>query len=236
MKRDGFSVVALKLVMDGCGFPIQSDWHDGTVLRVGVAPGPGQSLRGPLPQSRCSLTAVVDLRSPPSSQHDSLQQKKLGTRIADFESQLGQAQEELKKLKDQLAHAEAEKKTQKSIVPETSKEEDKSTDRRLGTWKSQLKLKLHPTTMAPGEQWRKAEDAAVAILSGGVEMNVPSATERCVSMDEHRRSCFGAADGSGRFVGSPLLADDLDNGFGSGKRKGAGMRMFGDLCKRKGQK
>lgn len=31
------------------------------------------------------------------------------------------------------------------------------------------------------------------------------------------------------FVGSPGLGDDIDDGFGSGKRKGSGIRMFGDL-------
>ncbi|KAL5803269.1 hypothetical protein ACOSQ4_031574 [Xanthoceras sorbifolium] len=52
-----------------------------------------------------------DRRSPrAASQPDPLNQKKLGTRIADLESQLGQAQEELKILKEQLAFAEAAKK------------------------------------------------------------------------------------------------------------------------------
>ncbi|KAK9937647.1 hypothetical protein M0R45_014424 [Rubus argutus] len=37
------------------------------------------------------------------------------------------------------------------------------------------------------------------------------------------------------FVGSPA-ADDLDDGFGSGKRKGSGIKMFGDLWRKKGQK
>nr|XP_023905366.1 interactor of constitutive active ROPs 4-like [Quercus suber] len=51
-----------------------------------------------------------DRRSPRGAQSDPVSQKKLGTRIADLESQLGQAQEELKILKDQLASAEAAKK------------------------------------------------------------------------------------------------------------------------------
>ncbi|KAK5803263.1 hypothetical protein PVK06_030907 [Gossypium arboreum] len=52
-----------------------------------------------------------DYHSPKgATQSDPLNQKKLGTRIADLESQLGQAQEELKNLKDQLASAETTKK------------------------------------------------------------------------------------------------------------------------------
>ncbi|KAJ7948864.1 Interactor of constitutive active ROPs [Quillaja saponaria] len=78
------------------------------------------------------------------------------------------------------------------------------------------------------EQWRKAADAAAAVLAGGVEMNA-RISERCGSMDKH----FGGYPG---FVGSPGLTDDIDDGFGSGKRKGSGIRMFGDLWKKKGQK
>jgi hypothetical protein len=44
------------------------------------------------------------------TQSETVNQKKLGTRIADLESQLGQAQQELKNLKYQLSSAEAEKK------------------------------------------------------------------------------------------------------------------------------
>ncbi|KAK1414372.1 hypothetical protein QVD17_30116 [Tagetes erecta] len=75
------------------------------------------------------------------------------------------------------------------------------------------------------EQWKKAADAAAAILSGGVE--------RCGSMDKHYG---GVYDGYGGFVGSPGLGDESDDGFGNGKRKGSGIRMFGDLWKKKGQK
>ncbi|XP_042520618.1 interactor of constitutive active ROPs 4 [Macadamia integrifolia] len=86
------------------------------------------------------------------------------------------------------------------------------------------------------EQWKKAADAAAAILSDGVEMNGRRVAVRCGSMDKHIGSGFGAADGFGGIVGSPLMADDLDDGFEIGKRKGAGMRMFSDLWKKKGQK
>ncbi|KAJ4976920.1 hypothetical protein NE237_002026 [Protea cynaroides] len=344
---------------------------------------------------RSPKVGISERRSPRGSQPDSLQQKKLGTRIADLESQLGQTQEELKKLKDQLdsaeaakreAQAELEKKAQKPIVLETPKEEedqpppspekihesssssneknlcnsdDQSTDvfevpvetkpepdltevtkeeedetkteqvensveqptpllqeleksallkeeidslneklrekekdlelsreenERLKKQakdagakaalalakeeESALKLgkvgeeleeskvnlsrlneKLEAMEAAKEtmetemkklrvqtEQWKKAADAAAAILSGGVEMNERRIAERCGSMDKQFGSGYGAADGFGGFVGSPLMNDDLDDGFGSGKRKGAGIRMFGDLWKKKGQK
>ncbi|KAL5803268.1 hypothetical protein ACOSQ4_031573 [Xanthoceras sorbifolium] len=63
------------------------------------------------------------------------------------------------------------------------------------------------------EQWRKAADAAAAVLAGGVFEPLGG---RYTSL-----------------VGSP---DDLDDGFGSGKRKGSGIKMFGDLWKKKGHK
>ncbi|KAM1792006.1 hypothetical protein ACFX12_035908 [Malus domestica] len=84
------------------------------------------------------------------------------------------------------------------------------------------------------EQWRKAADAAAAVLAGGVEMN-GRISERCGSMDKHFGGVFEpSAGGYAGIVGSP--ADDLDDGFGSGKRKGSGIKMFGDLWKKKGQR
>ncbi|KAL3736066.1 hypothetical protein ACJRO7_025074 [Eucalyptus globulus] len=86
------------------------------------------------------------------------------------------------------------------------------------------------------EQWRKAADAAAAVLAGGVEMNgrIPG---RCGSMDKHFGGVFEVPHaGYAGFVGSPGNIDDLDDGFGGGKRKNSGIRMFGDLWKRKGQK
>ncbi|KAB2636765.1 interactor of constitutive active ROPs 1-like [Pyrus ussuriensis x Pyrus communis] len=84
------------------------------------------------------------------------------------------------------------------------------------------------------EQWRKAADAAAVVLAGGAEMN-GRISERCGSMDKHFGGVFEtSAGGYAGFVGSP--ADDLDDGFGSGKRKGSGIKMFGDLWKKKGQR
>ncbi|XP_022733205.1 interactor of constitutive active ROPs 1-like [Durio zibethinus] len=85
------------------------------------------------------------------------------------------------------------------------------------------------------EQWRKAADAAAAILSGGVEMN-GRISDRCGSMDKHFGGVFEPpAGGYAGYVGSPGLGDD-DDGFGSGKRKGSAIKMFGDLWKRKAPK
>ncbi|XVF18334.1 hypothetical protein REPUB_Repub11eG0012600 [Reevesia pubescens] len=85
------------------------------------------------------------------------------------------------------------------------------------------------------EQWRKAADAAATILSGGVEMN-GRISNRCSSMDKHFGGMFEPpAGGYTGYVGSPGLGDD-DDGFGSGKRKGSGIKMFGDLWKKKSQK
>lgn len=81
------------------------------------------------------------------------------------------------------------------------------------------------------EQWRKAADAAAAVLAGDVDMRIP---ERCGSMDKHFETpVVGRYNG---YVGSPGVADDFDDGFGGGKKKGSGIRMFGDLWKKRGQK
>ncbi|PSS16039.1 Interactor of constitutive active ROPs like [Actinidia chinensis var. chinensis] len=87
------------------------------------------------------------------------------------------------------------------------------------------------------EQWRKAADAAAAVLADGVEMNERRMSERCGSMDKQFGSIFGpAVGGYTGFVGSPGLGDDSDDGLGNGKRKGSGIKMFGDLWKKKGEK
>lgn len=334
---------------------------------------------------------VGDRRSPRGAQSDPLNQKKLGTRIADLESQLGQAQDELKILKDQLASAEAAKKeaqeqlenksntpnapkpdqveaqdkqppneVQKSnenynvIQNEISDENQRETDvfevpmekanaelkvefsptideenhgtkptsvsteyddlamkideinlmkanfeekakelevfrqenknlngqlkeaaseistgrakeeemslklsqlqQQLDASKSievSLKEKLEAVEVSKEalesemkklrvqtEQWRKAADAAAAVLSGDVDMSGMRMPERCGSMDiKHFGSVFQPSGGGyAGFVGSPSLGEDSDDGFRSGKRKGSGIRMFGDLWKKKGNK
>ncbi|XP_016512727.1 interactor of constitutive active ROPs 4 [Nicotiana tabacum] len=336
---------------------------------------------------------LSDRRSPRGTQSDPLNQRKLGTRIADLESQLGQAQDELKSLKGQLASAEAakkaaqeqlEKKTKKPTVAEpeqiqetnnnnptheipdddqketdvfevpieketvepppnveishpsveedlksanlspaeppaiakpvaepekpsveemnlkdeeicslkskleekekelqvfiqdnenlkkelnekmleissiTAKEEETSLKlnqvaQELETSKNNavnIEEKLEATEKAKEalenemkklrvqtEQWRKAADAAAAVLAGGVEMNGRRLSERCGSMDKHYGNVFEpAVGGYGSYMGSPGLVDDSDDVFGHGKRKGSGIKKFGDLWRKKGQK
>ncbi|KAL0443701.1 UNVERIFIED_CONTAM: Interactor of constitutive active ROPs 4 [Sesamum latifolium] len=86
------------------------------------------------------------------------------------------------------------------------------------------------------EQWRKAADAAASVLAGGVEMNGRRISQRCGSMDKHYANSFEPLGGYGSYVGSPGLNDDPDDVFGGEKRKGSGIRMLGDLWKKKGQK
>ncbi|KAH1210802.1 Interactor of constitutive active ROPs 4 [Glycine max] len=336
-----------------------------------------------------------DRRSPRGTQSEGLNQKKLGTRIADLESQLGQAQVELKVLKDQLASAEAAKKEAQdelvkkavqSVLPVVEKLQEKSTSKNapesnkteikpqdvipdddqletdvfevpiekltiefskpadqseketqpfedtnaaaiskpeklsvdeheltlkndeiallktsleekgkelesMSNEKENLKNQLNEAvskvsaaqTKEEGmtlqlnqlreeletskanadkldeklksveaekeglesemkklrvqtEQWRKAADAAAAVLAGGVDMSA-RIPERCGSMDKHFGGTFETPAGRyNGYVGSPGMADDLDDSFGGGKRKGSGIRMFGDLWKKKSQK
>ncbi|KAJ6811902.1 interactor of constitutive active ROPs 1-like [Iris pallida] len=65
-----------------------------------------------------SMTTTVVARSPRSP----LPQKKRGTRVANLETKLTQMQEELKRLKEQLASAEAAKKNAERELEETKKQ------------------------------------------------------------------------------------------------------------------
>ncbi|CAG7866849.1 unnamed protein product [Brassica rapa] len=301
-----------------------------------------------------SSKLAVDRRSPRSSgaRSDPLGQKKLGGRISDLESQLGQAQEELRLLKEQLANAEAVKKqaqdellhdNNKSKKPnplarvkgsaseagtvdrdeipgdvqketdvfevpvekielveeEAAKEDEimmlkarlydmekeyeslgkeneslknqlsdsasemsnvKANEEEMASKVSrigdeleesraktaQLKERLESTEEAKAalesemkklrvqtEQWRKAADAAAAVLSGEFEMN---GRDRYGSGEK----CFanGLFDPSAvlGFVEPSGMGDDSEDGLGSGKRKSSGMKMFGELWKKKGPK
>ncbi|KAK1302965.1 Interactor of constitutive active ROPs 4 [Acorus calamus] len=81
------------------------------------------------------------------------------------------------------------------------------------------------------EQWKKAANAAAAVLAtDGFEVN---GRRVCGSMDQH---IYGGGYVPGyEGFGSPLIGDGED-GFDGGKRKGSGIRMFGDLWRKKGQK
>ncbi|KAJ0256610.1 Interactor of constitutive active ROPs 4 [Hirschfeldia incana] len=298
-------------------------------LRLSASSVPNH-LHRPIPDRSPKLG--LDRRSPRSGgpHSDPLAQKKLGSRISGLESQLGQAQNELRLLKEQLSIAEAvktrvqeelqKKKSKKPnpnalerddvpgdghqetdvfevVLAEKAKEVDDeehqinmlkarlydmeiekvSLNKENESLKDQLKKTVSEMSCAKAkedeialkvsqikeeleesnentarlkkqiesveeakeileaemeklkvqtEQWRKAADAAAAVLSGGVEMN-GRFSEQCGSMEKHF---------AGRFAGSPGMADDWEDGSGSGKRKGSGMKMFGDLWRKKGQK
>lgn len=309
-----------------------------------------------------SFKPSVDRKSPRSGgpHSDPLRQKKLGGRISDLESQLGQAQEELRLLKEQLANTEAVKKQAQDELHNKSKKptplarvdgsasEAETTDRdeipgdaqketdvfevpvekiaveeeelrsgneeaenlvakegeikilkarlydmekeheSLGkeneSLKSQLSdsasemsnVKANEDDMASKvsrigeeleesraktahlkeklesmeeakdaleaemkklrvqtEQWRKAADAAAAVLSGEFGMNGrdrSGSTEKCFA-----GGLFDPTAMAG-FMEPPGMADDSDDGLGSGKRKSSGMKMFGELWRKRGQK
>ncbi|XP_031091371.1 interactor of constitutive active ROPs 4-like [Ipomoea triloba] len=287
--------------------------------------------------------------SPRSAQSDAPSQKKLGARITDLESQLGQAQEELRCLKVQLASAEAAKKAAQELLEKKTKKPSENADEIAGDClqetdvfeisvepkpkyseasdqeevsneklrlkndeldslrakleekenelekfsqenkslnlqldekvvevssakakeeETALKLnqvieeleatksnaagineKLDATEKAKEEleaemkklrvqteQWRKAADAAAAVLAGGAEMNEGRISERCGSMDKHYNSSVfeSAVGGYGSYLGSPGLIGETED-FGSGKRRSSGIKMF-DLWKKKTQK
>ncbi|XP_052203056.1 interactor of constitutive active ROPs 4-like [Diospyros lotus] len=87
------------------------------------------------------------------------------------------------------------------------------------------------------EQWRKTIDVVATVLTGGLEMNGRWISERCESMNKHYGNMFKPSTGGYTgFVGSPSLGDDTNYGFGSGKKKSYGIRMFRDLWKKRGQK
>lgn len=324
---------------------------------------------------------IAEGRSPGGAQSDPVNKKKLGTRIADLESQLGQAQNELKSLKDQLVSAEAAKKVvQKQLekkakkqqnVPESMQIQEKHStsmkteevdmknssvaefkssdevenetdvfevpmetktqvvsrsddllseaavitepenstfdelgskndeinllktkldekDKEMDVFRQELNVKSLEISSAQSqieeltlklnkadqelentknsafqtnekliaaekakeelesemkrlrvqtEQWRKAADAAAAVLAGGVEINGRRISERCGSMDNHYRSTYEPVGVYPGYDHSPRPMDDeSDDVVEGGKRKGSGIRMFGDLWKKKGQK
>ncbi|XP_042424322.1 interactor of constitutive active ROPs 4-like isoform X2 [Zingiber officinale] len=87
------------------------------------------------------------------------------------------------------------------------------------------------------EQWRKAAEAAAEALAtgdavGGDEMGGRKVAERCRSMDKH------VGGGGYGIWGSPLTdGDDVDDeDGGGGRKKGTGVRMFGNLWKKNQQK
>ncbi|XP_072990446.1 interactor of constitutive active ROPs 4-like [Typha latifolia] len=73
------------------------------------------------------------------------------------------------------------------------------------------------------EQWRKAAEAAAAALGDGVGIGARRVAGRCGSMDKH-------------LVGYGWMGEEEEEEMvGGGKRRSPGIRMLGDLWKKKGQ-
>lgn len=177
----------------------------------------------------------------------------LKSKLEEKEKELEVFSQENENLKKELNEKMQEISSTKAKEDETSLKLDQVTQE-LETSKNDglnLKEKLEATEKAKEaletemkklrvqtEQWRKAADAAAAILAGGgVEMNGRRLPDRCGSMDKHFGNVFEpGVGGYGSYMGSPGLVDDSDDVFGHGKRKGSGIKMFGDLWKKKGHK
>ncbi|KVH93146.1 interactor of constitutive active ROPs 4 [Cynara cardunculus var. scolymus] len=153
----------------------------------------------------------------------SQENKNLKHQLSEANVQISSGKAKEEKTNSKLNHVEEELKRSKKDGNELNKKlkEVEGAKEALETEMKKLRVQT--------EQWRKAADAAAAILSGGVEVNEGRrVSERCGSMDKHYG---GVYDGYGGFVGSPGgLGDECEDG----KRKG--IRMFGDLWKKKGQK
>lgn len=142
-------------------------------------------------------------------------------KISSAQSQIDELTLRLNKVSEEL------EKSKSSAVQINEKLE--ATEKSKEELENEMK-RLHVQT----EQWRKAADAAASVLSGGVEMNGRRISERCGSMDKLYGNVFEPVGGYAGYVGSPGLMGDSDDVFGGEKRKG--IRMFGDLWKKKGQK
>ncbi|RAL49065.1 hypothetical protein DM860_015056 [Cuscuta australis] len=125
--------------------------------------------------------------------------------------QLSQVREELETAKDNAAmlndKLEASEKAKEMLETEMKK--------------------LHIQT----EQWRKAADAAATLLSGDMETKGRGMSERyCHSVLQP------VVGGYGSYVVYPGLFDESEDVSESARKKGSGIKMFGDLWKRKSQK
>ena len=130
---------------------------------------------------------------------------------------LRQVEEELRSAQGQILHSNA--------LLETVEGEKEA----LETEMTRLRVQT--------EQWRKAADAAALVLAGDAEMNARGLSTRFESMDKHYCSAFEPPlGGYAGFLDSQGLDNDSDDGYGNGKKKSSGVRMFGDLWKKKSQK
>ncbi|KAL1537631.1 interactor of constitutive active ROPs 4-like isoform X1 [Salvia divinorum] len=141
---------------------------------------------------------------------------------------ISSAQSEIDELNQRLTLASEELEKSKISAAQTS-EKLEATEKAKELLENEMKMLRVQT-----EQWRKAADAAASVLAGGMEANGRRISERCGSMDNLYGNTFDHVGGYTGYVGSPGLIDDRDDVFGGEKRKG--IRMFGDLWKKKSHK
>lgn len=203
--------------------------------------------------SHCSVDSAISEPDKPSLS-DELASKveeivQLRTEIEKKEKKFQVVTEENETLKEQLEEAKlqigsarSKEEEMTSKVNQLEKELDVSKDNTAKLEEKVLEVEAAKESLeaemnkmkVQTEQWRKAADAAAAVLAGGVEMN-GRISNRCASMDKHFNGVFEPPINEyGGFLGSP--GDDIDDGFGGGKKKGSGIRMLGDLWRKKGQK
>lgn len=132
-------------------------------------------------------------------------EEELKAKISSMEEDLKESRARAAHLMDQLAAAEGAKAT--------------------------LEMEMKRLRVQTG-QWRKAAEAATALLAAGdraaTEMGGKRVAERCRSMDAHH----GGFDG----WDLPLVGGESEeDGVVGGRRKSAGIWMFGDLWKKRMQ-
>lgn len=152
----------------------------------------------------------------------------LKSQLEDKSQKASSAQSEIDELKERLALANEELEKTKTGAAQMN-EKLEATEKAKELLENEMKMLRVQT-----EQWRKAADAAASVLAGGTEANGRRISERCGSMDKLYGNTFDHVGGYTGYVGSPGLIDDGDDVFGGEKRKG--IRMFGDLWKKKSQK
>lgn len=158
--------------------------------------------------------------------------ERLKSQVEDKSSEISAVQSKEEEIMLKLNNVIKELEESKSNVFEVKKKLEASESMKEALENEMKKLRVQT------EQWRKAADAAAAVLSGDVEMSGRKVSERCSSMDKHAGSVYDVPVGGygNGYFGSPGMIGDRDDDFGSGKRKGSGIRMLGDLLKKKGHK
>ncbi|XP_057812284.1 interactor of constitutive active ROPs 1-like isoform X2 [Salvia miltiorrhiza] len=152
----------------------------------------------------------------------------LKSQLEEKSLKISSAQSEIDELNQRLTLVSEELEKSKNSAAQTT-EKLEATEKAKESLENEMKMLRVQT-----EQWRKAADAAASVLAGGMEANGRRISERCGSMDKLYGNTFDHVGGFTGYVGSPGLMDDADDVFGGEKRKG--IRMFGDLWKKKSQK